>query len=253
MQDDSPLGRTMALIRDLRARCPWDRDQTADSLRPYLMEETHELDAAIAAGDVPAMRDELGDVLLNVAYQLVLAEERGDFTADDVATQLIRKMERRHPDLFNLGPAEPWEVLKQRERRAASSMLVGIPESLPGLLKAFRLQSRAAGVGFDWHDTTGPAEKVREELLEVEAAIRDKEPVDALVAEVGDLLFAVVNLGRKANVSAWAAMEAANAKFERRFRRVEQLVGERGMSMTESPITAINAIWDEVKREETRA
>jgi len=253
MQDDSPLGRAMALVRDLRVRCPWDAKQTPESLRPYLVEETHELDAAIASGDVTAKRDELGDVLLNVAYQMVLAEERAEFSAHDVADVLIRKMERRHPHLFDLGPAEPWETIKRRERGDDGSMLGGIPPSLPGLLKAHRMQARAATVGFDWPDTQGPAAKVREELAEVEAALRDSEPAEALASEVGDLLFAVVNLARKAGVDASAALDTANAKFERRFRAVEQIAGERGLVMTDTPLDTLDGIWDDVKREETRA
>jgi len=243
----------MALVRDLRVRCPWDAKQTPESLRPYLVEETHELDAAIASGDVTAKRDELGDVLLNVAYQMVLAEERAEFSAHDVADVLIRKMERRHPHLFDLGPAEPWETIKRRERGDDGSMLGGIPPSLPGLLKAHRMQARAATVGFDWPDTQGPAAKVREELAEVEAALRDSEPAEALASEVGDLLFAVVNLARKAGVDASAALDTANAKFERRFRAVEQIAGERGLVMTDTPLDTLDGIWDDVKREETRA
>ncbi len=255
MQDESPLGRAMALVRDLRVRCPWDAKQTPESLRPYLVEETHELDAAIASGDVQAKRDELGDVLLNVAYQMVIAEERGEFTAHDVADVLIRKMERRHPHLFDLGPPEPWESIKKRERGDAedASALGGIPASLPGLLKAHRMQARAAVVGFDWPDTQGPAAKVREELAEVETAIEDAEPAEALAAEVGDLLFAVVNLARKAGVDAHAALDLANAKFEPRFRAVERRAAERGVPMAPGHLDELDAIWDEVKREESAA
>lgn len=252
MQDDAPLARTMALVRDLRVRCPWDAKQTPESLRPYLVEEAHELDAAIASGDVTAKRDELGDLLLNVAYQIVIAEERGEFTADEVADVLIRKMERRHPHLFDLGPAEPWEAIKRREKgeQADASALGGIPATLPGLLKAHRLQQRAAAVGFDWPDTAGPAAKVREELAEVEAALAEGAPAEALAAEVGDLLFAVVNLARKAGVDAHAAMDVANAKFERRFRGVERVAAARGVPMEVGRLAELDAIWDEVKRGE---
>jgi MazG family protein len=256
MQDDSPLGRAMALVRDLRARCPWDAKQTPESLRTYLVEETHELDQAIADGDVAAKRDELGDVLLNVAFQLVIAEERGEFTATDVADRLIRKMERRHPHLFDLGPAEPWEQLKQREKAAEgrpTSALADIPRSLPGLRKAHRLQARAATVGFDWPDTDGPLAKVREEADEVAQALADGEPHAALEAEIGDLLFAVVNLARKAGVDAAAAMDLANAKFERRFKRMETLATARGLAVATAGLEALDAVWDEVKREERGA
>lgn len=248
MQDETPLGRAMALVRDLRRRCPWDAAQTPETLRPYLVEEVHELDQAIAAGDQEAVRDELGDVLLNMAFQLVIAEERGAFTAADVAERLVRKMERRHPHLFDLGPAEPWEVLKRRER--PEGVLGGIPRSLPGLLKAQRLGERAASVGFDWPDAAGPAAKVREELAEVEAELApgaDEASRAALEDEIGDLLFAVVNLARKAGVNASAAMDRANGKFEARFRAVEALARERGVALETAGLEALDRLWDDVK------
>lgn len=251
MQDESALGRAMALVRDLRVRCAWDRAQTPATLRPYLVEEVHELDQAIADDDVEAKRDELGDVLLNIAFQLVIAEERGEFTAHDVGERLIRKMERRHPHLFDLGPPEPWEQVKRAERRTGA--LGGIPRALPGLLKAQRLQERAATVGFDWPDVAGPAAKVREELAEVEtelptapSAARDARLHD----EIGDLLFAVVNLARKAGVNAAAALDAANTKFEGRFRAVERLATARGIAMEDAGLEALDSLWDEVKRVE---
>src|SRR6266540_5963808 len=181
MQEKSALGRAMAMVRDLRERCPWDRVQTRETLRPYLIEEAHELDQAVAAGDAAGIRDEVADLLLHLAWQLVLAEELDEFTADAAADDLEAKMKRRHPHLFELGPSEQWERLKERERRLVprgSGALGGLPPSLPELLMARRLQERAAAVGFDWPDTLGPAAKVREELAEVEAEVRPpKAPV----------------------------------------------------------------------------
>src|SRR3954447_26742646 len=169
MQDNSALGRAMAMVRDLRERCPWDRAQTRETLRPYLVEEVLELDHSLGEGDSAAIRDELSDFLLHLAFQLVIAEERGEFTAADVAAALEHKMRRRHPHLFDLGDAQPWERIKRQERQGR--ILAGITPTLPPLLKAYRLQERAASVGFDWPDVTGPAAKVREELAEVETEL----------------------------------------------------------------------------------
>src|SRR5687767_3134825 len=165
MQDNSPLERVMEVVRDLQVRCPWDRAQTRETLRPYLVEEVLELDHAIGERDAAQIREELGDFLLHLAWQLVLAEEAGEFTADQLARGVERKMQRRHPHLFDLGPAEPWERMKRRER--GRGVLEGLPPALPPLLMAFRLQERAASVGFDWPDAAGPLQKVREETEEV--------------------------------------------------------------------------------------
>ena len=245
MQDNSALGRITALVRDLRVRCSWDRAQTRETLRPYLVEEVLELDQAIAEGDADAIRDEAGDLLLHLAWQVVLGEERGEFTADALAEQTERKMRRRHPHLFDIGPAASWETLKQRERPRGT--LDGLPPTLPSLLMASRLQERAASVGFDWPDTAGPAGKVREELVEVEAELADGAPAEAVEAEIGDLLFAVVNLARKAGVQPGAALDRANRKFRSRFAAVEALAAERGLSLEEAGLDRLDALWNEVK------
>lgn len=249
MQDNSALSRAMALVRDLRRRCPWDRAQTRETLRPYLVEETLELDHALGQGEPAAIRDELGDVLLNLAFQLVIAEERGEFTVDDVATTLERKMHRRHPHLFALGPKEPWERLKRRERGAGA--LVGLPLTLPPLLMAMRLQERAGAIGFDWPDAEGPAAKVQEELAEVRHELaadgQDPERITRLTDEIGDLLFATVNLARKAGVAPSGALEQANAKFQRRFEAVEALAAARGIDLETAGLERLDVLWNEVK------
>jgi nucleoside triphosphate diphosphatase len=246
MQETSALDRAMALVRDLRARCPWDRVQTRETLRPYLLEEVHELDHAIGEGDPAAIRAEVSDLLLHLAWQLVLAEEAGEFTADEAAAGLERKMMRRHPHLFDLGPREPWEKLKRRER--AGGILDGLPRSLPDLLMACRLQERAAAVGFDWPDTAGPAAKVREELAEVERELAASDPDrGALQHEIGDLLFSVVNLARKAGVAPGPALERANRRFRERFRAVEDLAAARGLDLHASSLDELDRLWDEVK------
>src|SRR3989442_766524 len=171
---DSALARTLALVRDLRARCPWDHAQTRVTLRPYLVEEALELDQALRSDDPVALRDELGDLLLHLAFQLVIGEERGEFDAESVTHALETKMWRRHPHLFGdsaTSDHEGWERVKRKERGAGSGSLRGLPESRPRLLMAYRLQERAAGVGFDWPDATGPLAKVKEELRELEAEL----------------------------------------------------------------------------------
>jgi len=262
MQENSALGRALAMVRDLRNRCPWDRAQTRESLRPYLVEEVLELDHALGEGEIGHIRDELSDLLLHLAFQLVIAEERRDFSPDDVADGLERKMRRRHPHLFELGEAEPWERIKRKERRGRA--LAGIVPTLPPLLKAYRLQERAASVGFDWPDAAGPAAKVREELAEVEgelgraprmggrpASADPNAPAprasDALAQEIGDLLFAVVNLARKAGVDPGSALDRANRKFRDRFEAVERLAERRSLELDQAGLEALDRLWDEVK------
>jgi MazG family protein len=251
------LDDALAIMRDLRRRCEWDAAQTHDSLRPYLIEEAHELDDALRESDEAAMREELGDVLLQVLFHSVVAEERGAFDIQDVAGSLVSKMERRHPHLFGGGAREPWERMKARSRDALGE---GLPSGLPALHRAHRLQDRAAGVGFDWPDVSGPADKVAEELEEVRTELAahpvrgDASDVPmhdahhaALAAELGDLLFAVVNLCRKAGVHASLALDGANAKFERRFDAIAGLARERGLVLGEMDLAAMDALWDEVK------
>ena len=246
MQDDSALGRAVAMVRDLRKRCAWDRAQTRESLRPYLVEEVLELDHALGEGDADAIRGELSDLLLHLAFQLVLAGELGEFTADDVADELEKKMRRRHPHLFDLGQPEDWERIKRRERRGRT--LSGLVPTLPSLLMATRLQERAASVGFDWPDVAGPLAKVREELTEVAQELRPRQSAsDDLVDEVGDLLFAVVNLARKAGVQAGPALDRANRKFRDRFEKVEQLAAERKIDVDSAGLEVLDRLWDEVK------
>ncbi len=237
------------MVRDLRARCPWDRAQTRETLRPYLVEEVLELDHALGEADPVRIRDELGDFLLHLAWQLVLAEEHGEFTPDDVAETMERKMKRRHPHLFDLGPPEPWERLKRREREGG--VLGQLPATLPDLLRAYRLQERAASVGFDWPDAEGPVAKVREELAEVGQELASGADGDrrreALTDEIGDLLFAVVNLARKAGVQPGPALDRANRTFRERFEGIEALAKRRGMDLHTLGLEEMDRMWEEVK------
>jgi MazG family protein len=243
------LDRATALVRFLREHCPWDAEQTPSSLVPYLLEEAHEVTHAISTSDESALADELGDLLLNVAFQLVLAEERTAFTSEDVVVRLEAKMRRRHPHLYGDGPALPWEQLKAQEREAGSpdgSLLDGIAPGLDALSRAQRMQDRASAVGFDWEDPIGAYDKVREEIDEVGEHL---SPVDseAIEEELGDLLFSVVNLTRLTGGHALNALHRANAKFEHRFRALERLARERSINMAEASLAELDVLWDEIK------
>lgn len=258
LQEPSALGRIVTLVRDLRERCPWDASQTPETLRSYLVEEVLELDHAIGTGEREALRTELGDVLLHVAFQIVLAEERGDFGAEDLTRSVEEKMWRRHPHLFpdKVAADDPpterpasWERTKRTEHGSTPpGVLDGLPPTLPALIMAYRLQERAAGVGFDWPDAAGPREKVQEELSELGDAQAREEPA-ALIEETGDLLFAVVNLARKLGVDPRAALERANAKFADRFARLESLAAERGIDVGRSTLETLDRLWEDVKAE----
>lgn len=255
------LDEALAIMRDLRVRDAWDRAQTHDSLRPYLGEEMHELDDAIRSGDDAAMRSELGDVLLQVLFHAIIAEERGAFDVQGVAGSLVAKMTKRHPWLYgDAAGREPWEQMKSKTRR---SLAEGLPQGLPALHRGLRLQERAAGVGFDWPDVNGPIAKVREELGEVEKEIAANgaefdthgvpsgDPRHArLEGELGDLLFSVVNLCRKAGVHPSLALDKANAKFQARFEAVERLATERGIDVRTAGLAMLDSLWDEVKLEQ---
>jgi nucleoside triphosphate diphosphatase len=259
MDEKATLNDTVALMRDLRKRCDWDAAQTHESLRPYLIEESQELDDALREGNPALMREELGDLLLQVLFHSVIAEERGEFDVHDVAHGLIAKMKARHPHLYGDGVKEPWEKMKSRKRESIAD---GLPLSLPPLHRAHRLQDRAAGAGFDWPDTDGPAAKIEEELAEVRQHLSSRgvadphappvhdEVHDELEAELGDLLFACVNLCRKAGVHASLALDKANLKFEQRFRSIESIARERGLVFGAASLEELDAIWEEVKASE---
>jgi nucleoside triphosphate diphosphatase len=268
--------RALDLVAFLRAGCPWDAAQTPESLVPYLLEEAAETAEAILDGATGELPGELGDLLLNVAFQTVVAEERGTFTRDDVIGRLETKMRRRHPQLYGDGPAVPWEQLKAAERAEAGpgaplSILHALPRGLDPLSRAQRIQDRVSAVGFDWPDTDGAFDKVSEELEEVREALANRlvhrtrahpatselagaggDGADLLEEELGDLLFAVVNLARLSGTHAHRALQRANAKFMRRFERLETLAAERGVVLGEASLEALDEVWDEVKREERR-
>lgn len=248
-RESGVLDRALALVEFLRAHCPWDAAQTPASLTRYLLEEAHEVAGAIAGGDADALRGELGDLLLNVAFQVVIGEETGAFSREEVVAELEQKMRRRHPHLYGLGEAEPWEAIKARERGDArpESILDEVPAGLDPLLLAYRIQDRVSKVGFDWDDARGAWDKVREETEEIGRELDEADP-DRLQDEIGDLLFAAVNLARLAHVHPSAALARANAKFSRRFRALERLASERGTVWGQATLEELDRLWDEVKR-----
>jgi MazG family protein len=262
MQDKTTLEDALALMRDLRKRCEWDAAQTHASLRPYLLEEAHELDDALRAGADRQIREELADVLLQVLFHSVIAEERGAFDANDVAAALVTKMRARHPHLYGDGEREAWERLKATKR---TSIVDGLPVDLPALHRAHRLQDRAAGVGFDWPDVEGPSQKVDEELAEVREQLRER-PIEigpagvpvlddrhiALEQELGDLLFACVNMCRKAGVHASLALDRANEKFARRFQAMEEMAAARGEKLADLGLERLDEMWEEAKKVEAK-
>ena len=262
---DETLGRPLALVRFLREHCPWDAKQTPETLRPYLLEEAHEVADAILGADGEALAAELGDLLLNIAFQIVLAEARGAFDAAGVVEALEAKMEARHPHVYGDADAPPdWESLKAAERRtgaeAGADPFAGVSPGLEPLSRAARVQERMAARGFDWPDLAGPLEKVREEAAELERAARasDAPPgprrigdaSSGVVEEVGDLLFAAVNASRLAGVHPANALLGAIGKFERRCRRLVEVAERRGIAPEAASLEALDAIWDEIKADE---
>jgi len=253
----------MKRLRDPEKGCPWDKVQTLDSLKPCVLEETYELLSAMdSPEDVSNHIEELGDVLLQVMFQCVMAEEEGRFSFDDVANAISDKLVRRHPHVFGdvvaKDPAavlKNWEQIKQTEHRKESrhSALDGVPDALPGLIKAQRVQEKAARVGFDWKDAEGPLEKIKEEIRELEAEIAERKsenPADSakVKEELGDLIFAVCNLARHLKVDAESAAQSATAKFSKRFRMVESAAKEKGRRLEEMTLAEMDELWDEAKK-----
>lgn len=245
----------MARLRAPQGGCPWDREQTFATIAPYTVEEAYEVADAIARQDMAALKDELGDLLLQVVFHARIAEEAGMFTFADVAEAIAAKMESRHPHIFGDAPdlgqsrEDRWERLKAEERKAkgAKSALDGVALALPALMRAEKLQKRAARQGFDWGDTAGPAAKLAEEIDELAAAGTDAERSE----EAGDLLFAAVNLIRAHGIAAEDALRAANAKFERRFHGMESLATRRGVDFAALSLDQQEELWQMIKASET--
>jgi MazG family protein len=254
----------MARLRDPVSGCPWDREQTFATIAPYTIEEAYEVAEAIGHDDMAALKDELGDLLFQVVFHARMAEEAGAFDFAAVAAALADKMVRRHPHVF--GPAEvrsaeaqtiAWEAHKAAEREAraraagrAASVLDGVTAALPALTRAVKLQSRAARVGFDWPDRGPVLDKIEEEIAELKAELVEGAAPERVSEEFGDLLFVIANLARHLRIDPETALRAANAKFERRFRRIEALLAERGKRPEQSDLAEMDALWDQAKMEE---
>jgi MazG family protein len=253
--------------------CPWDREQTLASLRPFLLEETYEALEAVDRGDMPDLCEELGDLLFEIVFLACIAEERGDFTIGDAVDGVAAKLVRRHPHVF--GEADRlshpdqvrgrWEELKAAERRTAAgpkTLLSGVPLTLPALLRAYEYSSRAATVGFDWIRAEDVLDKMEEELREIRdvvervgqvGQVEQVEPVERVEEEVGDLLFAIANLSRKLGVEPEAALRRANDKFRERFTEVERRVEARGERLQDKSLEELEAEWQGVKEADGRA
>lgn len=247
------LVEIMATLRGPQG-CPWDREQTRESLKAFLIEEAYEVLDALDHGEKETLQEELGDLLLQVVFHAQVADELGEFRMEDVLTHVTDKLVRRHPHVFGdtraATPAEAlsnWERLKQAERGGVkeASALSGVPKTLPALLRAQRLQDKAARVGFDWGETAPVLHKVEEELAELKAAIGRER--DAVEAEMGDLLFSLVNLARFLDLNAEEALRKCIEKFTRRFRYIETTIAARGKSLTDSSLEEMDALWEEAK------
>lgn len=247
----------MSTLRDPLSGCPWDLGQDFSSIAPYTVEEAYEVSDAIARGDMPGLRDELGDLLFQVVFHAQLAAETGDFDFDGVASAICDKMIRRHPHVFGddeqrARGAMPgsWERIKSSERAvtaaAAGSVLDGIAKSLPALKRAEKIGRRAAAAGFDWPDAGGARQKIDEELTELDQAMRGAA-TEQITEELGDLLFSVVNLARHLHIDAEQALVSANRKFERRFRQMEADLADGGATLRDLDMDSLEARWQAAK------
>jgi ATP diphosphatase len=261
-RDISRLIEIMAALRTPGSGCPWDLEQTFETIAPYTLEEAYEVADAIGRHDLTELRDELGDLLLQVVFHARMAQEQGSFAFGDVVQAITEKLIRRHPHVF--GDAESrtpeavkglWDRIKAEERAAKAggtgpeSALDGVPVALPALTRALKLQQKAGKVGFDWNDPRAVLAKIREEADEIEAALDQLASMDA-AAEVGDLLFAVVNLARHLDADPEAVLRMTNRKFERRFAAIEKALAARGKTPSQASLAEMDALWDEAKAAE---
>jgi ATP diphosphatase len=268
-RDIQRLIAIMAALRTPGTGCPWDLKQDFGTIAPYTIEEAYEVADAIARGDMDDLKDELGDLLLQVVFHARMAEEQGTFAFDDVVLAITEKLIRRHPHVFGdtskLTPDEVkglWDKIKAEEKaerarrrggqETEAGALAGVPAALPALTRALKLQQKASKVGFDWNDPRAVLAKIREEADEIEAAL-DAKDADAAGSEIGDLIFALVNLARHLDIDPEAALRGTNAKFERRFASIEAALAHRGKTPAEATLAEMDALWDEAKATERKA
>lgn len=250
------LGRVIDTLDILRIKCPWDRKQTNESLRPNTVEEVYELCEALINNDSANIRKELGDVLLHILFYSKIGEENGAFDIADVADALNSKLIYRHPHVFGEAKAENahevelnWEQLKLREKGGNKSVLAGVPSALPAMIKADRIQEKAANVGFDWDSKEQVWDKVREEIGEFSEAIGNGNQ-EEMESEMGDLLFSLINAARLYNINPENALEKTNKKFISRFNYLERRAAERGLNLKEMTLQQMDELWNEAKKQE---
>jgi XTP/dITP diphosphohydrolase len=245
--------RLLEIMDELREKCPWDREQTFESLRTLTIEETYELADAIAKENPQSIKKELGDILLHIVFYAKIGSETGDFTIDQVIDGLSEKLIYRHPHIFGNDTAntpqdvkEKWEQLKLKEKGGNKTVLEGVPAALPAMIKAHRMQDKARGVGFDWEQREQVWDKVEEELAELKVEIEKEDQANS-EAELGDFLFSVINAARLYHINPENALEKTNAKFIRRFNYLEQQTIQKGVDLKKMNLDEMNAIWDEAK------
>jgi XTP/dITP diphosphohydrolase len=247
------LGRVIDTLDVLRVKCPWDKKQTNQSLRPNTIEEVYELTQALATENNEEIRKELGDVLLHILFYAKIGDEKDEFDIADVADSLNQKLIFRHPHIFgdvkvndSHDVEQNWEQIKLKEKGGNKTVLAGVPVSLPALIKAFRIQEKAANVGFDWESPNQVWDKVKEEAAEIEVEIENKDQ-DKLEAEFGDLIFAVVNAARLYKVNPENALDRTNRKFISRFNHIEKRVKEQGLNLNDLTLAQMDELWNEAK------
>jgi XTP/dITP diphosphohydrolase len=253
-EKNAAFRRLLEVMDELRAKCPWDKKQTFESLRANTIEETYELCDAIIKKDLNDIKKELGDVLLHIVFYSKIASETEDFDIADVCNSLCDKLIFRHPHVFGDGAAktageveQTWEQIKQKEKDGNKSVLSGVPEALPALIKSYRIQDKARNVGFDWEDRSQVWDKVKEELSEFQAEI-DNQDAEKMEEEFGDLLFSMVNAARLYKINPENALEKTNRKFIRRFNYIEEQTIKAGKNLKDLTLAEMDELWNEAKR-----
>lgn len=247
------FGRLLDVLENLREKCPWDRKQTNESLRPHTIEEAYELCDALMKGEVKEVQKELGDVLEHIIFYSIIASEKGDFDIADVCNKEADKLIFRHPHIYgdqnaNTGEevSQLWEKIKQKEKDGNKTVLSGVPSSLPSLIKAYRIQDKACNVGFDWKERNDVWDKVREELDELEAELQKDDKARSL-EELGDFIFSIVNAARLYHLNPDTALEKTNHKFISRFNYIEQSAKSQGRNIDDLSLEEMDALWNEAK------
>lgn len=247
--------RLLNIMDDLREKCPWDKKQTIESLRHLTIEETYELSDAILKGNKEELKKELGDILLHIVFYARIASENGQFNIADVMNALCDKLIFRHPHIYGdvkvnneEDVKQNWEQLKQKEKGGNTSVLSGVPNSMPALLKAYRIQEKARAVGFDWEEPQQVFEKVKEEIQELDQEVKKENNIEKIEDEFGDVLFALINYARFIKVNPEDALERTNKKFIKRFNYMEQKIKAQGKQLADCSLAEMDVFWNEAKK-----